>query len=248
MIGASLVSAARGNLVASKNETVEAWEFGAAHAVGWNFATSLQRGHFALWSGDLAEAEQWYSDELKVKGKSYLSGLSEACLFAAYAESYDPRAAKAWTDRRWKSPVSGQLNSLGAWTALERSIIGLARLGWREEAAALRPLTEELLLTGAWTYSLLSPFQTIAGIAAACAGDWAAAEQHHLAAIRQTDTAPYRHLQPVAREWYATMLFDRNRSGDSAKANSTLDDAVVLYESLGLPHRARLAREALAGM
>jgi DNA-binding winged helix-turn-helix (wHTH) protein/tRNA A-37 threonylcarbamoyl transferase component Bud32/tetratricopeptide (TPR) repeat protein len=245
-IAASIVSAARGALEASRKETIDAWEFGVAHGVGWNFATSIQRGHFALWAGDLAEAEKWYSDELKVKGKSYLSGLSEACLFAAYAESRDPRAAKAWQNRNWKSPMSGQLNSLGAWTGLERSVIGLSRLGRKEEAAAMRPLTEELLLTGAWTYSLLSPFQTVAGIAAACAGDWAAAENHHLAAIRQTDTAPYRHLQPVAREWYAATLLDRNGPGDAMKARSLLDETVAMYDSLGLPCRARLANESLS--
>jgi serine/threonine protein kinase/tetratricopeptide (TPR) repeat protein len=245
-IGASIVSAARGDIAASNRETIDAWEFGAAHNVGWNFATSIQRGHFALWSGDLAEAENWYSDELKRGGKSYLSGLSEACLFAAYAESHDPRAARAWTDRRWKTPVSGQLNSLGAWTALAQSVIGLARMGWKEEAAVLRPLTEELLLTGAWTYSLLAPFQTVAGIAASCAGDWAAAEHHHLTAIRQVDTAPYRHLQPVAREWYASMLLDRNSSGDAVKADSLMEKAISMYESSGMPRRARLALEMRA--
>ena len=128
-IGASIVSAARGDLAASNRETIDAWEFGSAHHLGWNFATSIQRGHFALWAGDLAEAERWYSDELKTGGKSYLSGLSEACLFAAYAETGDPRAADTWTARHWKTPISGQLNSLGAWTALERTVIGLARLG-----------------------------------------------------------------------------------------------------------------------
>jgi tetratricopeptide (TPR) repeat protein len=244
-IGASIVSAARGDLAASKRETIDAWEFGAAHRLGWNFATSIQRGHFALWAGDLAEAEQWYAEESKSGGGSYLSGLSEACLFAAYAETGDPGAPDAWNNRRWKLPVAGQLNSLGVWTALERSVIGLARLGWANEAAALRPLTEELLQTGAWTYSLLSPFQTIAGIAAACAGDWEAAEPHHLTAIRQTDRAPYRHLQPVAREWYAKMLRDRDRPGDDARANSLLDEAVSMYEALGLPRRASLAREWL---
>lgn len=245
-IGASVVSAARGDLAASRAETAEAWDFGAAHDVGWNFATSIQRGHFALWSGELAEAESWYSQGLKVEGKSYLSGLSEACLFAALAESGDSRAENAWTDRRWKSPVSGQLNSLGAWTGLERSVIGLAHLGRTEDLAALRPLAEELILTGAWTYSLLSPFRTIAGITAACAGDLPAAEHHHLTAVHQTETAPYRHLQPVAMEWYAMMLLQRNESGDEEKARALLDEAIARYQSMDLPFRARHASEARA--
>jgi hypothetical protein len=247
-IARSVISAARGNLEASHEETVDAWDFGAAHEVGWNFATSIQRGHFALWSGNLTEAEKWYSHGLKVEGNSYLSGLSEACLFAAYAECNDSRAAGAWQHRNWKFPVSGQLNSLGAWTALERAVIGLARMGQKKEVAALWPLTEELVQTGAWTYSLLSPFQTIAGIAAMCAGDWASAEQHHLVAIHQTDCAPYYHLQPVAREWYAMMLLERNDPSDNAKAKELLSAATALYESAKMPFRASHAKEALANL
>ncbi len=245
-IADSVVSAARGDLEESRMKTIDTWNFGAAHEVGWNFATSIQRGHFALWSDDLVEAESWYSQGLKVEGKSYLSGLSEACLFAAYAERNDPRASKAWRDRSWRLPVSGQLNSLGAWTALERSVIGLARMGRKREVASLYSLTEELIQTGAWTYTLLSPFHTIAGIAAACAGNWVAAEQHHLIAIHQADTAPYVHLQPVAREWHAMMLLDRNAPSDISKANELLDKAIALYEVTKMPLRAIRARETLA--
>jgi serine/threonine protein kinase/tetratricopeptide (TPR) repeat protein len=249
-IAASIVSAARGDLAACKAETIDAWEFGEAHVVGWNFATSLQRGHLALWSGDLAEAKSWYSLGLRVEGKSYLSGLAEACLFAAYAESNDPgardAAVDAWTNRRWKLPTAGQLNSVGLWNALERSIIGLARIGLRKEIAALWPLTEELILTGSWTYTILSPFRTVAGVAAACAGDWSVAEHHHLIAIDQTDSAPYRHLQPVAREWYAKMLLDRHAPCHIAKAKDLLTEAIAMYETTGTPSRATFAREMLA--
>ena len=245
-IAASLLSAARGDLASSKQKTIEAWEFGAAHDVGWNFVTSMQRGHFELWSGDLPAAVTWYSDGLRVEGRSYLSGLAEACLFAAYAECRDPRAPEAWAARGWQLPTAGQLNSLGAWNALERSVIGLAHLGRRDEIAALLPLTEDLLLTGAWTYTLLCPFQTVAGIAAACAAEWAASEAHHREAIRQTDSAPYHHLRPAAREWYAAMLLDRKARGDAASARALLDEAVALYRSSGIPARAKHAQERLA--
>jgi hypothetical protein len=91
----------------------------------------------------------------------------------------------------------------------------------------LRPLTEQLLRPGAWTYTLLSPFRTIAGIAAACEGDWISAEEHHLCAVRQTDTAPYRHRYPVALEWYARMLPDRRAEGDEKKARQLLRNAIA---------------------
>jgi DNA-binding winged helix-turn-helix (wHTH) protein/tetratricopeptide (TPR) repeat protein len=245
-IGASIASGARGDLVAAENETREAWEFGVAHEVGWNFAAGLQAGHIALWRGNLAEAEGWYSRGPKSDGKSYLSGLSEACLFAAFAENRDPRAEQAWARRRWKSPLLGQLNPLGSWVALERSVIGLAHMDRKVELAALRPATEELLLTGAWTYSLLSPFRTVAGIAAAAAGDWSSAEEHHRTAIHQTDTAPYHHLQPLAREWYAKMLIDRNGHDDIRNARPLLEEAIAMYNSSAFPLRGKHSIELLA--
>jgi hypothetical protein len=245
-IGLSIASAARGDLDTANNETLDAWNFGAAHEVGWNFAAGLQAGHLALWRGNLKEAEGWYARGMKVEGRSYLSGLSEACLFAAFAADKDPRAGAIWARRRWKSPAPGQLNSLGTWVALERSIIGLAHIGCTAEIATLRPLAEELLLTGAWTYSLLSPFRTVAGIAAAAAGDWPSAEEHHRTSVHQTDRAPYRHLQPVAREWYAKMLLDRDKSGDSAQARSLLEEAIAMYNASAYPNRGRHAVELLA--
>ena len=80
-------------------------------------------------------------------------------MFAFRAESKNPEgnaelsnasAWKAWTDRRWKLPRIGQPNPVGAWLALERSVTGLAWLGKKQEAAALRPFTDELVLTGVW--------------------------------------------------------------------------------------------------
>ena len=92
------------------------------------------------------------------------------------------------------------------------------------------------------------PFRTTAGIAAACAGDWPAAEEHHLTAIHQADTAPYRPAQPIAREWYALMLLDRNGPGDAAKARDLLSEALAMYESLEMPFRANRTSAKLAAL
>ncbi len=241
-IAGSIASAAKGNLDAARRETMEASEFGSAHDVGWNFATSLQLGHFALWSGNLREAENLYNRGINVKEKSYLSDLAEACLFAAWAEFGDHRALSVWKNRAWNLPKPGQLNSLGSWNALERTVIGLAHLKQWEDLAGLRQLTEELLLTGAWNYTILFPFHTVAGITAAAAGDWEAAERHHSAAVRQTDIAPYKHLQPVSREWYAEMLMKRNRPGDEELARDLIEEALRMHEEAGWPTRGKHAR------
>ena len=168
-------------------------------------------------------------------------------MFALWAESNDDRAGKTWAERRWNLPKAGQLNPAGEWLALERSVVGLAALGKKEEAAALRTLTEELVRTGVWVaYYSMAPFRTAAGIAAACAGDWAVAEEHHLTAIHQMDTAPYRVSQPIAREGYALMLLDRNAPGDHAKARGLLTDALAMYESMEMPFHANRTSGRLA--
>jgi tetratricopeptide (TPR) repeat protein len=238
------LSLARGDLIAAEREMEEARSFGEAHQVPWTcIFNPVELGMVAFLRGNLAVAERWLSKRPEVEGQTFLSGWGDACLFAFRAESEQnaesSNARKAWTDRSWKLPLIGQPNPWGAWLALERSVIGLAWLGKKEEAAALAPLTEELLLTGVWASIDLSPFRTVAGIAAACAGDWSAAEQHHLTAIHQTDTAPYRVSQPMAREWYATMLLDRNAPGDAANARGLLSEALAMYESMGMPFHAK---------
>ena len=226
----------------------DAWNFGEVHQVSWNFYTENFLGQLAFLNGNFAEAERWFRHRTEIEMKTYCAGWKDSCLFAAWAEAADERAWKAWTDRRWKSPLIGQLNPFGAWCALERSVMGLAWLGSKEEVSALRPLTERLVLTGVWAHTYLSPFRTVAGITAACAGDWSAAEQHHLTAIHQTDTAPYRVSQPTAREWYATMLLDRNSAGDVAKSRVLLSEALAMYESMGMRFQANRASGKLAAL
>lgn len=231
---------AGGNLMAAEQKAEEAWNFGEAHASGWSFSSDTLRGEVAFLRGNLSEAERWFRH--RTERQTHVFGWKDASLFALWAESKDDRARQAWTDRRWSLPRIGQLNPIGAWMALERSVIGLAWLGAKEEAGALRPLTEELIGTGVWAGSQFLPFRTAAGIAAACTGDWSAAEQHHLTGIRQTDTAPYAISQPTAREWYAKMLLDRRAPGDEAKAGVLLREAEAMYESMDMPFHAKRVR------
>jgi tetratricopeptide (TPR) repeat protein/predicted Ser/Thr protein kinase len=257
------LSMARGDLITAARDAEKGLKFGEAHQVPWIFISSILLGTLAFLRGNLAEAERWYSDRSEIEGHTSCLGWRDACLFAFWAESVtkgnpaeedqernaelsNARAWKSWTDRRWKLPRIGQANPVGAWYALDRSVIGLARLGKKEEAAALRPLTEELVHTGVWVSWDISLFRTAAGVAAACAGDWSAAEQHHLTAIHQADSAPYCTSQPTAREWYATMLLDRNAPGDAAKACVLLSEALAMYESIGMPFHASRTSGRLA--
>jgi ATP/maltotriose-dependent transcriptional regulator MalT len=244
----SAIPAARGDLATSEREAREAWEFGKTHGIAWNFTSWVALAEFAFNRGDLAAAEQFCSDPSGIEPKTYAAGMMDSTRFSLFARSGDARAADAWASRSWKLPVAGQLNSLGSWIALANSVIGLASMGRKEDTAGLRPLTEEWLLTGGWAMRSGVLCQTVVGIAAACAGDWAAAEEHHRIAIHQADTAPYKNLQPVARQWYAAMLLDRAGAGDVDKGRALLAEAVKMYESMGMTYPAKLAREKLAGI
>jgi len=244
----SLIPAARGDLATAEREVREAWEFGKTHGVAWNFVSWVVLAEFDFNRGDLAAAEKYCSDPSGVEPNTYLAGLIDSTRFSLFARSADARAAEAWAKRSWKLPVAGQLNSMGSWIALCNSVIGLAALGKKEEVTPLRPLTEEMLLTGAWLMRAGAPCRTVAGIAAACAEDWPAAEEHHRTAIRQADTAPYMHLQPVTREWYAAMLLDRKAPGDADKGRGLMQEAIAQYESLGMTYPAKLAAPKSAAL
>jgi len=61
-------------------------------------------------------------------------------------------------------------------------------------------------------------------------------------------TAPCRPAQPIAREWYALMLLDRNAAGDHAKARGLLSEALAMYEAMEMPFQAKRTSGRLASL
>jgi len=244
----AFLATARGDLAAAEKEAQEAIEYGQARGVPWIFVYRTMLSEYAFYRGELAEAEQLCFDPSGAEPKLFLAGMIDSARFSLFARSGDERAAAAFAGRNWKMPVAGQPNTLGAWIALINSVVGLASMGGKEEAALLRPLTEELLLTGAWMIRAGTLLRTVAGIAAACAEDWVGAEEHHKIAIHQADTAPYKHLQPNAREGYADLLLDRKGPGDAAQGRALLEEAVKMYEAIGMSYPAKLAAQKLAAL
>jgi hypothetical protein len=52
--------------------------------------------------------------------------------------------------------------------------------------------------------------------------------------------------QPIARYWYAEMLLARGAAGDGAIARALLSEALVMFESLGMPGYSCRTSETLA--
>jgi hypothetical protein len=143
-------------------------------------------------------------------------------------------------------PISGQQNTMGSWLMLACVIEGLVMLGERSQAAQLYPLTRQLVDTGAIMLWKISRFaQTIAGVAAAAAGQWEAAEENFQIATQQSESLPHRVEQTEICRFHGMMLMDRAAPGDREKAQMLLSEALESYERIGMPRHIEMTQTLL---
>jgi hypothetical protein len=143
-------------------------------------------------------------------------------------------------------PRAGQANPKGSWWMLALVIEGFAMLGERSQAADLYPLAREFIGTGtimSWPISSLT--QTIAGIAAAAAHKWQAAEEHFQLALQQAESLPNKVEQLEIRRYHAMMLLDRAAQGDLKQAQTLFDEVLSGYTQIGMPRHIEMAQTLL---
>ena len=180
--------------------------------------------------------------------ESSILGSGVGTLFRQMAYAGDRAGALAILDekREWL-PRSGQPNTSGSWSMLALVIEGLVILGEHSQAGQLYPLARELVDTGAVVLWPIFRFtQTIAGIAAAAAHQWEAAEDHFQTAMQQAESFPHRLEQAEIRRFHAMMLMDRAAPGDREKARGLLVEALETYTQIGMPRHIEIARTLLA--
>jgi tetratricopeptide (TPR) repeat protein len=198
--------------------------------------------------GDWASALSHAQAACRAEPGSSTEGFGEGTLFRqmAYAGDHDGAIAFLHGKRTWL-PHSGQPNTRGSWWMLALVVEGLVMLGEHSQAGQLYPLARELVGTG--TIVLLPIFrftQTIAGIAAAAARQWQAAEEHFQMATQQAESLPYRLEQAEIRRFYGMMLIDRAAAGDRVKAQTLLREALESYTQIGMPRHIQMARTLVA--
>ena len=119
-------------------------------------------------------------------------------------------------------------------------------LGEQAQAGELYPLVRDMIDTGAVVVWPIPRYtQTIAGLAAAGAHQWEAAEKHFQVAKRQTDFFPDRLEQAEIHRFHAMMLRNRASRGDREKARTLLAEALETYTRIGMPRHIEIA-QALA--
>jgi tetratricopeptide (TPR) repeat protein len=215
---------------------------------GWVSVFHMWLGLGRFWRGQWEKALQDFQEAAKVEPTGFYAGgaWGYLSLFKAYAGDSNG-ALRILEEKRDNLLRPGQANTMGAWTMLLAAVEGLAVLGERKEAAKLYPLVEEAIDTRALLdEGGVGLLQTVAGIAAACGGQWEKAEEHYQTALRQAHELPNLIGQPEVRRWYARMLIDRHGPGDREKARELLTEAIAMYRQIGMPKHVEMA-EALLG-
>jgi hypothetical protein len=125
-------------------------------------------------------------------------------------------------------------------------IEGLVMLGEQSRARSFYPLARELIGTGAVVLWPIFRFtHTIAGVAAAAARQWEAAEEHFQVAMQHAESFPNLLEQAEIRRFHAMMIIDRAAPGDREKAQTLLREALESYTQIGMPRHIEMARTLL---
>ncbi|MGC2492609.1 ATP-binding protein [Candidatus Binatus sp.] len=198
--------------------------------------------------GDWAAALSQAHADCRAEIRSSTEGFEEGTLFRlmAYAGDHDG-AVEFLHQKRMLLPITGQPNTRGSWWMLAAVIEGLVMIGEQSQAAQFYPLVRELVGTETVVLWSIRRFtQTIAGLAAAAAHQWEAAEDHFRTAMQQAEAFPDHLEQTEIRRFHAMMLIDRAAKGDHEKAQTLLNEALQSYESIGMPRHLEMTQALLA--
>jgi tetratricopeptide (TPR) repeat protein len=219
----------------------------AAQLPFWAVMSEAQLSLVDFYQGDWAAALSHAQAACRAEPGSSSEGVGTGALFRQMAYAGDRTGALANFDenRKWM-PRVGKMNPRGSWSMLANVTEGFAMLGERSRVAELYPLAREMIATGAvdlWPISRLT--QTIAGIAAAAARNWEAAEDHFQIAMQQAESFPHRLEQAEIRRFHAMMLIDRAAPGDRRKAHTLLSEALEIYTQIGMPRHIEITQTLL---
>jgi hypothetical protein len=125
-------------------------------------------------------------------------------------------------------------------------IEGLVLLGEHSQAGRLYPLVSELVDTGAVRLWAIFRFtQTVAGMAAAAARQWDAAEYRFQTALRQAESVPHYLGQAEIRRFHAMMLMERAVCGNRERARRLLGEARETYARIGMRRHSEITQNLL---
>jgi tetratricopeptide (TPR) repeat protein len=182
---------AKGNLESAERTAREALVSMESCHFAWPFVVEMILGGILLYRDQTREALSVLTRAAAATAPIY-SGFPEGLLALGTAAAEMEGAANACAAAMRFLPRPGTSRSLGAWNAVLSLTETLCLSGRREEAGRLR--AEAGKIAAEWDCNHVGfPVRTAAGIAAACAGSWARAEEHHRAAITRMEGRALRY-------------------------------------------------------
>ena len=216
-------------------------------SIFWDAFSEMQLSMVDFLRGDWTSALHHAQESCGLERETSRRGTGVGTLFRQMAYLGDQVGASAVLEekRSWL-PRTGRPNTIGSWWMLALVIEGLFVLGDYDAAGELYPNALELIGTGAVALWPIFRFvQTVAGMAAAAARKWKAAEDHFQTALKQSETVPHHLEQAEIRRFHARMLLTRAAKGDHERARTLLAEALKGYEQIGMRAHSRLARALL---
>ena len=219
-------------------------EFAPALRLPWVYLTEVRLAEIMFLQGRPEEALELVRRIAACEPPTRYKQHSRGLVFR-YLSYVAPDAARAYLrDTGIPLPTEGAVNAYGHWVNLMNVVEGLYVLGDCGAVAAMRPLTERLAASDVTVMVVAALPRAAAGIAAACAGDWDAAEAHFTACLTLCDTTPIRVGQGTTREFYADMLMMRNAGDDRVRAATLYAETAENYAQIGLVlYASRLAEK-----
>ena len=213
----------------------------------WDVFAGAQLSLIDFLRGNWASALRIAEGACSLEEGTSARGMGAGTLFhqMAYAGDRNGACAILREKREWL-PRRGEPSPLGAWAMLAFVIEGLAILGEHSHADEFYALARQLVGTGAVAlWPMFRTTNTIAGIAAASARQWEAAEEHFQTAMRRAESFPVRLEQAEIRRFHAMMLLNRAARGDRKRAGSMLDEAREIYAQIGMPRHVEMIQALL---
>jgi len=239
-----VVYLAKGHVESAERAAREALAFGESSHFGWLLLIETGLGGVLLYRARTEEGLSLLT-RAACGPTTHFSGFPEGLLALGMTAAEREGAANACTAAMRFLPRPGAKRGSGAWHAVLALTEALCLSGRREEAGRLQIEAEKI--AAEWDCNYVGfPVRTAAGIAAACAGNWTRAEEHHRASIARMEAVPYVTAQPIARYWYADMLAERGGAEDVEAAKAMLQESIAASDRIGLALYARLARRRLA--
>jgi class 3 adenylate cyclase/tetratricopeptide (TPR) repeat protein len=222
-------------------------EIAAANQLPWIAQSYVWLGFAAFLRGDWEDARRQFEEAVRREPPApVFTGWERSTLMWLLAHEGDEAGVmELWSREGVEMPAPGEPVGLGASAMLLFGVEAFAILGRREEAAALYPHVVEHARQNRARVWDLAPVERIAAMAAACAGDFDAAERHFDAGASQAEAWPHIVEQAEGRRWRAWMLRLRDGPGDRERAAELLSEAIERYRQRGMPKHVELAQAML---